>query len=175
MIVSYPYRTHGTRRPCPLQIQKSKYEGRKFSPPVSHLSISSSLSPIGCICLPKELLLRIPSSGKPVYLDKWFNYMAFEVIGQVVFSQRFDFLEAGEDLGGSTANLRLLVPYVTLAGFFRILHRLTVGNPLFTDWNLMPTQHILDTTLRALEACTKKPDVQEGILSLGLEQNERFS
>ncbi|OSS53726.1 hypothetical protein B5807_00491 [Epicoccum nigrum] len=125
-----------------------------------------------CIRLLKHRLQEFASSKTPVHLDEWFNYMAFDVIGEVVFSQRFGFLEAGKDLGGSIANSRLLVPYVTMAGFFRTFHRLTVGNPLITDWNLMPTQHILDTTLRALEARKKNKDVREDVLSLWLKQHE---
>ncbi|KAJ4412319.1 hypothetical protein N0V91_000790 [Didymella pomorum] len=127
-----------------------------------------------CIRLLKRQVSSFAASGEPIHLDEWFNYMAFDVIGEVVFSQRFGFLEAGKDLGGSIANSRLLVPYVTMAGFFKRFHRLTVGNPLLTDWNLMPTQHILDTTLRALDARKKNPDVREDILSLWLRQHERY-
>lgn len=153
------------------QVRRTKNLAAGFA--LSHV-IKSEPYIDDCIRLLKARLLGFAGSGTPVHLDEWFNYMAFDVIGDVVFSQRFGFLEAGADLGGSIANSRLLVPYVTMAGFFRTLHRLTVGNPLITDWNLMPTQHILDTTLRALEARKKNPDVREDVLALWLRQRERF-
>lgn len=153
------------------QVRRSKNLAAGFA--LSHV-IKSEAHIDDCIRLLKHRLQGFASSKTPVHLDEWFNYMAFDIIGEVVFSQRFGFLEAGKDLGGSIANSRLLVPYVTMAGFFRTFHRLTVGNPLITDWNLMPTQHILDTTLRALEARKKNEDVREDILSLWLKQHERY-
>lgn len=153
------------------QVRRTKNLAAGFA--LSHV-IKSEPYIDDCIRLLKKHFSGFAASGKPAHLDEWFNYMAFDVIGEVVFSQRFGFLEAGKDLGGSIANSRLLVPYVTMAGFFKRLHRLTVGNPLITDWNLMPTQHILDTTLRALEARKKNPDVREDILSLWLRQHERY-
>ncbi|KAF3036095.1 hypothetical protein E8E12_007864 [Didymella heteroderae] len=153
------------------QVRRTKNLAAGFA--LSHV-IKSEPYIDDCIRLLKKQLSSFAASGQPVHLDEWFNYMAFDVIGEVVFSQRFGFLEAGKDLGGSIANSRLLVPYVTMAGFFKRLHRLTVGNPLITDWNLMPTQHILDTTLRALEARKRNADVREDILSLWLKQHERY-
>ncbi|KAJ8109646.1 hypothetical protein OPT61_g7309 [Boeremia exigua] len=153
------------------QVRRTKNLAAGFT--LSHV-IKSEVYIDGCIRLLKSRLREFAESKKAAHLDEWFNYMAFDVIGEVVFSQRFGFLEAGIDLGGSIANSRLLVPYVTMAGFFRTFHRLTVGNPLITDWNLMPTQHILDTTLRAIEARKKNPDVREDMLSLWLRQHEKY-
>ncbi|KAH6616598.1 cytochrome P450 [Boeremia exigua] len=151
------------------QVRRSKNLAAGFA--LSHV-IKSEPYIDGCIRLLKTRLLESARSEKQVHLDEWFNYMAFDIIGEVIFSQRFGFLEAGKDLGGSIANSRLLVPYVTMAGFFQTFHRLTVGNPRITDWNLMPTQHILDTTLRAIEARKKNPDVREDVLSLWMRQHE---
>ncbi|XPS73592.1 hypothetical protein M3J09_005736 [Ascochyta lentis] len=153
------------------QVRRTKNLAAGFA--LSHV-IKSEPYVDDCIRLLKKRLLSFAKSGAPVHLDEWFNYMAFDVIGEIVFSQRFGFLEAGKDLGGSIANSRLLVPYVTMAGFFRTLHRLTVGNPLITDWNLMPTQHILDTTLSAIKSRQGNPDVREDVLSLWLKQHERY-
>ncbi|UPX14463.1 uncharacterized protein EKO05_0004943 [Ascochyta rabiei] len=127
-----------------------------------------------CIRLLKKRILSFAKPGAPVHLDQWFNYMAFDVIAEIHFSRQFGFLETGKDLGGSIANSRLLVPYVTMVGFFRTLHRPTVGNPLITDWNPMLTQHILDTTLSAIKARQKNPDVREDVLLLWLKQHERY-
>ncbi|KAF2679667.1 cytochrome P450 [Lentithecium fluviatile CBS 122367] len=107
-----------------------------------------------------------------IHLDHWFNYLAFDILGEIVFSQAFGFLEAGQDLGGSIANSKALTLYVTLAGFFQSIHRLTLGNPIISDRKLMPTQHIFDTTLRAIDNRQKNTQVRKDILSLWMKQRE---
>ncbi|KAF2633782.1 cytochrome P450 [Macroventuria anomochaeta] len=130
------------------QVRRTKNLAAGFA--LSHV-IKSEAYIDDCIHRLKERLVVFARSEEPVHLDEWFNYIAFDVIGEVVF------LEADKDLSGSIANPRLLVPYVMIAGFFRTFHRLTVGNPFITEYNLMPTQNILDTTLRATEARKKNP------------------
>lgn len=41
---------------------------------------------------------------------------------------------------------------------------MTLGNPLVTKLGLMPSQHIFDTTLRAIEKRKSNPDVQLDML-----------
>ncbi|OCK85737.1 cytochrome P450 [Lepidopterella palustris CBS 459.81] len=115
-------------------------------------------------------LTSFSTSKTPVEFDKWFNYLAFDVIGEVTFSRAFGFLEAGKDLGGSIANSRILTLYVTLAGFFYSLHKATLGNPIMERWGLMPQQHIFDTTKRAIQIRQRNPDVRNDMLSLWLQQ-----
>ncbi|KAL4938329.1 hypothetical protein BDV06DRAFT_201108 [Aspergillus oleicola] len=86
-----------------------------------------------------------------VDLDYWFNFLAFDIVGEVVFSEGFGFLESGKDLGGSIANSRSLNAYIAAAGYFQWLHNLTLGNPLLTKLNLMPNNHLFDTTMAALQ------------------------
>lgn len=102
-----------------------------------------------------ELLERrwdeLSEAGKPVELDRWFNYLAFDVIGEVTFSRAFGFLESASDIGGSIANSRVLTLYVTIAGFFLTLHDMTLGNPWMGKLGLTPSQHIFDTVSRAVD------------------------
>jgi hypothetical protein len=79
---------------------------------------------------------------EPVTFDEWFNYLAFDVIGEVVFSESFGFLKTGKDLGSSIANSRSLNAYIAAAGYFQWLHNLTLGNPLLSKLNLMPNNHL---------------------------------
>ncbi|KAL4816232.1 cytochrome P450 [Aspergillus spinulosporus] len=87
---------------------------------------------------------------QPVEFDHWFNYLAFDIVGEVVFSQRFGFIEGGKDIDGSIANLRSLNAYITAAGYFQWLHDLTLGNPLLSKLNLLPNNHVFDTATAAL-------------------------
>ena len=103
---------------------------------------------------------ELSQENKPVEFDKWFNYMAFDIVGEVTFSSRFGFLESGRDIGGAIANSRVLTLYVTIAGYFQWLHRLTLGNPLIAYFNLTPSQHIFDTCLTAVNARRKNPNTR---------------
>jgi len=131
------------------------------------------------ILLLKKRLTEFSNNKSEIHLDHWFNYLAFDILGEIVFSQAFGFLKAGKDLGGSIANSKALSLYVTLAGFFQSIHRLTLGNPIISDRKLMPSQHIFDTTLRAIESRQKNPQVRKDILSLWMKQRaenpDRFS
>jgi hypothetical protein len=44
---------------------------------------------------------------------------AFDVIGEVVFSKPFGFLEQGKDIGNAIQNSLALSAYISVAGYFR--------------------------------------------------------
>jgi cytochrome P450 len=102
--------------------------------------------------------------GTPVEFNKWFNYLTFDIIGEMTFSSSFGFVESGKDIGGAIENTRVLTLYTALAGFFYGLHRMTLGNPLVTKLGLMPSQHIFDTTLRAINRRRENPEVRFDML-----------
>ncbi|KAF2118079.1 cytochrome P450 [Lophiotrema nucula] len=147
--------------------QRSKNLAAGFA--MSHV-IKSEPYVDDAIRLLKKRLVEFSISKSEIHLDHWFNYLAFDILGEIVFSRAFGFLEAGKDLGGSIANSKVLSLYVTLAGFFQGIHRLTLGNPIISDRKLMPSQHIFDTTLRAIDSRQKNPQVRKDILSLWMKQ-----
>lgn len=107
---------------------------------------------------------QLADARKPVEFDKWFNYMAFDIVGEMAFSSPFGFLESGKDIGGAIENTRLMTLYTAVAGFFYYLHRITLGSSLVTRLGLMPTQHIFETTLRAINRRRNNPEVRFDML-----------
>jgi cytochrome P450 len=105
-------------------------------------------------------LEQFADNGEPVEFDKWFNYLAFDIVGEMTFSSSFGFVKSGKDIGGAIENTRVLTLYTALAGFFYTLHSLTLGNPIVTKLGLMPAQHIFDTTLRAINKRKENPEVR---------------
>ncbi|KAL4733347.1 cytochrome P450 [Aspergillus similis] len=101
---------------------------------------------------------------QPVEFDHWFNYLAFDIVDEVVFSQRFGFIEGGKDIGGSIANSRSLNAYITAAGYFQWLHDLTLGNPLLSKLNLLPNNHVFDTTMAALRRRETNPHARNDMV-----------
>ncbi|KAL4907067.1 hypothetical protein BDW74DRAFT_190058 [Aspergillus multicolor] len=99
-----------------------------------------------------------------VEFDKWFNYLAFDIAGEVVFSHRFGFLESGRDIGGAIANNRSLNAYIVAAGYFQWLHNLTLGNSLLSKLNLLPNNHVYDTAMAALHRRESNPDARHDMV-----------
>ncbi|KAF9890363.1 hypothetical protein FE257_006030 [Aspergillus nanangensis] len=105
------------------------------------------------------------SDDQPAHLDRWFNYFAFDVVGEVTFSRSFGFVQAGIDIGGAIANARHLSVYVSIMGHFIWLHNLTLGNPLLSTLGLIPASHLFDTCVAAVEARKKNPDTRSDMMA----------
>ncbi|KAK4159610.1 cytochrome P450 [Cladorrhinum sp. PSN259] len=84
-------------------------------------------------------------------LDKFLTFTAFDIIGELLFSQQFGFLEKGKDIGSAVANSRALNAYAAVAGFFLVVHRTLIANPVVTWLNILPYGHLFDTTVQALD------------------------
>lgn len=61
--------------------------------------------------------------GQVVDLANWLQCYAFDVIGSITYSQRFGFLDKGEDVAGILRALHSSMVYSTLIGVFPALHK----------------------------------------------------
>ncbi|KAI0176957.1 cytochrome P450 [Pestalotiopsis sp. NC0098] len=105
---------------------------------------------------------KYSDEGKPMELDKFFTYVAFDITGEVVFSKPFGFIEKGEDVSGSIAMNMGMEIYIAFAGYFQWLHRV-FANP-FTTWlAILPMGHLFDTTITALNERQKDPDASNDL------------
>ncbi|KAL5001073.1 cytochrome P450 [Aspergillus recurvatus] len=116
------------------------------------------------VSLMLEKFDQFSDNQQPVEFDHWFNYLAFDIVGEAVFSQHFGFLESGKDIGGSIANSRSLNVYITAAGYFQWLHNLTLGNPLLSKLNLLPNNHVFDTAMAALRRREANPHARNDMV-----------
>ncbi|EXJ79480.1 hypothetical protein A1O1_08744 [Capronia coronata CBS 617.96] len=60
----------------------------------------------------------------------WLQYYAFDVIGELTYSQRLGFVERGEDVDNIIGNLERLLNYVSVIGQIPALDKLFLKNPL---------------------------------------------
>lgn len=91
-------------------------------------------------------------SGKGFDLDKYLTFTAFDVVGEVLFSKQFGFLEQDRDIGNAIENGTVLSVYASVVGFIRWFHVALLGNPFMTWLGLLPMGHLFDTTVQALDA-----------------------
>ncbi|EAW15334.1 cytochrome P450 [Aspergillus clavatus NRRL 1] len=112
----------------------------------------------------KTRLDGLSESGTPVEFDRWFNYFAFDVVGEVTFSKSFGFVESGTDIRNAIANTRALALYIALMNPYVRLHNLTLGNPLLSRLGIQPSSHIFDTCLAAIDARKNNPDSRNDMM-----------
>lgn len=77
-------------------------------------------------------ITEMGSKGTPLNMAEWFQWYAFDVIGELTFSSRYGFLENAKDVGDSTKILDMFQAYVSFVGQAFNYHWLLLGNPLFT-------------------------------------------
>ena len=67
---------------------------------------------------------------KPLNTGIWLQYFAYDVLGEINFSQQLGFLKTGTDVGSSIAAIDGLLQYLSIIGQMPWLHRFLLGNPL---------------------------------------------
>lgn len=102
-------------------------------------------------------------SGKPFLINQWLSFVASDVVGDQLFSERFGFLKEGRDIGGSIANTGMFNAYAAIMGFYRWIHFLIIGNPIMGSF--VPMGHLFDTSMQALERRRKNKDSRFDIVS----------
>lgn len=75
---------------------------------------------------------KFARSGDPVRLDEFVSFTTSDVVGEVVFSRPFGFLNKGADIAGAFAASEAQSAYVSAVGFFRWVHVLLLANPVMT-------------------------------------------
>ncbi|KAE8148707.1 cytochrome P450 [Aspergillus avenaceus] len=153
-IPDYHYVNQMSELDLHLHIRKSRNVAAGYS--LSNIIKSEAYVNDLLVLLGKQLD-RIAESGQPVEFDRWFNYFAFDVVGEVTFSSPFRFLETGTDIRNAIANTRALALYIAIMGHYVWLHNLTLGNPLLSRIGLQPSSHIFDTCLAAIEQRKNNP------------------
>ncbi len=90
--------------------------------------------------------------NEQVNLDGWFNFFAFDVVGEVTFSRRFDFLQEGRDIGGVIANSRTFEHLPPCNWTQLLVTRISFGEPIIGWLKLQPSNHIFELAEAVIKA-----------------------
>lgn len=101
---------------------------------------------------------------KPMALDLFFSYTAFDIIGEVLFSRPFGFIEKGQDIDGTLHVGQPINAYAAVAGYVGKLHHI-LANPITSDLGLLPTGFLFKTAMSAVEERKKNPDSRYDIVA----------
>ncbi|KAF2818629.1 cytochrome P450 [Ophiobolus disseminans] len=109
----------------PDQNSKRHAETRKRFQGLYSMSSLLSYEPYvdECIDIFLDKLSQFARSGTSINLVHWFQCYAFDVIGEITYSERFGFLDNGDDVAGTMAALEKSMTYSTLVGIFPKLHQ----------------------------------------------------
>ncbi|ROW05402.1 hypothetical protein VSDG_00565 [Cytospora chrysosperma] len=102
---------------------------------------------------------KFADEKKPMDLDNFFTYVAFDITGEVVFSKPFGFMDKGADVNNSIAMNSIMETYIAFVGYLQWLH-VIFANPFVTWLKVMPMGHLYDTTMTALKERQKNPDAR---------------
>ncbi|KAF3001003.1 hypothetical protein E8E14_001021 [Neopestalotiopsis sp. 37M] len=120
-----------------------------------------------------QWLDKFSESHEPMDLAQFFTFTAFDVVGEVVFSKPFGFLEQGADIDDCISQTLQFESYVSIAAFAQWLHNLLVGNPLVTWLDVMPTNYLAKTSNAALEARKSNQDARFDFVAHWLKSHEQ--
>lgn len=108
---------------------------------------------------------------KPMDLDHYLAYTAFDTVGELFFSRSFGFIDQGRDIGGSLAAAKSVQAMGTMLGYFHWLFYLLV-NP-FTTWlGCLPLGYMYNTTMQAVKERQKNPDARFDGLALWMKTHQ---
>ncbi|PMD32987.1 cytochrome P450 [Hyaloscypha variabilis F] len=127
----------------------------------------------GALQLLEKRLDSLSEAHLPVHFDEWFNFLGFDIVGEVTFSKQFGFLDQGRDIGNAIANTRALGIYVAVMGHFWWAHDYLLANPLIGYLNLQPTMHIFDTCLAAVDARSKNDKVRKDMIEQWIDMRKK--
>ncbi|KAI1879725.1 hypothetical protein JX265_002679 [Neoarthrinium moseri] len=120
-----------------------------------------------------EWLDKFAESGKPMDLSQFFTFTAFDVVGEVVFSKPFGFIEQGIDIDDCISQTLKFESYISIAGFAQWLHNLLVANPFITWLDIMPTNYLAKTSDAALHERKKNQDARFDFVAHWLKSHEQ--
>lgn len=119
-------------------------------------------------------LSKLADTGKGFEFDRWLNYFAFDVIGELCFSKRFGFVAKGEDIDNSIKNMRFLMFYQALMGYMYWLHPFLLHSPFAGLLGLKPHAHIFDTVVKAIDIRKENPDKRRDMVAVWITNHKKY-
>lgn len=107
---------------------------------------------------------KFSADGKPMDLDLFFSFTAFDIIGEILFSRPFGFIEKGEDIDGTLHVGQPINAFAAVAGYVGKL-RCLLMNPIISDLGLLPGGFLLKTAMKALEERQRNQDTRFDVIA----------
>lgn len=126
------------------------------------------------ITLLRQCLDHLSVVEEPVELSQWLHFLTRDLLGEIVFSSRFGFLDQGRDVGDAIKNNFFLSVYVTSMLYMQWLHAILFGNPVLRWIDFQPNAHTYNTAVRSVAARKAHTSPRVDMMRLWLEQREKY-
>jgi Cytochrome P450 len=83
--------------------------------------------------------------GEPLNMVRWYQWFAFDLIGELSFSRRFGFLETSSDVGGLCKMLDTFIAYTSTVAMLPEMHKFLLGNPIIPYITSPPPAYMIST------------------------------
>lgn len=114
---------------------------------------------------------QFATDWKPMDLDHYLAYTAFDIVGELFFSQPFGFIDQGKDIKGSLAAAKGVQALGTMVGYFEWLFYL-VANPFMTWLGILPLGYIYNISKDAVNQRQTNPEARHDGLALWLKTHQ---
>ena len=125
------------------------------------------------INLLKMRLQDLCSGTEPVELRDWLYFLTHDLLGEIIFSRRFGFLDQGRDVGGAIKNIFYLSIYVTFAVYMQWLHAILLGNPILRWLDFQPNEHIYNTAVKSMAVRKAHSEPRNDMMQSWLDQRQK--
>ncbi|KAI1871018.1 hypothetical protein JX265_006058 [Neoarthrinium moseri] len=123
-----------------------------------------------------ELLLKwmenYAASSKPMQLSEFFTFTAYDIMGEVMFSKPFGFLEQGSDIEDSLRQGLEFGSYAAILPYFPWLQRILVS-PRIASLELLPFNFIVRRSINALNERKSNPDARYDYVAHWLKTHQK--
>ncbi|KAL4933173.1 cytochrome P450 [Aspergillus undulatus] len=118
-----------------------------------------------------QRLHEFAERGIKFNLGEWFQFYAFDVIGEITYGERFGFLDKGHDIDGTIGALQNLMAYSSLIGIYHEWHPRLFGPLSRFSWSgaggrAYIMRYVQDKIARhsTQEKGSSKSDIEHGAL-----------
>ncbi|OQV05157.1 hypothetical protein CLAIMM_09941 isoform 1 [Cladophialophora immunda] len=116
---------------------------------------------------------ELGTKGIPMNMAQWFQWYAFDVIGELTLSKRFGFMKYAKDVDDSTKLIDTILWYTSVVGQAFTYHWLLLGNPLLKLFVSPPTGELINMAVREVKERQGRSTDRRDLLSRFLKSHEK--
>ena len=159
----------------------SERDPKKYGPMRSHVASAFALTNIiknesvidEVIALFERRLDEFSQHRKPLELGKWLHFLTYDLLGEIMFSNRFGFLDEGRDVGRSISNNFYQALYLSCAVYMQWLHSILLGNPILRWLDFQPNEHTFNTAVKSIKTRMAETMPRMDMMEQWLVQHEK--
>lgn len=109
----------------------------------------------------------------PIDLGSWLHFLTYDILGEILFSSQFGFVNEGRDVGRSIKNNFYLSTYITSIVYMQWLHSILLGNPILRWLDFQPNEHTFNTAIKGIATRKAHTEARVDMMEHWLNQHKK--